>query len=424
MISNHEEMSEDFAKLLSAGGSRKLLSWEARLTEMMLDVDDGEQWKKFSASDFLARQADTGWEKPKSLGNELLKAGDHCGAAKLYRSAALLAKGALDSGVIHAFIETLQAWPEESAHCALVSNEDLLWDSIVPHLCVPKTERTLELPNGETWVAKYPNKGAAISWSNCAQALLLAGDAEGALAAAREATVEDPEYTKGHHREMKALELLGRKREAADITKKMRQYTTARSLYPSESVALLAVGWIDLKRATLVYGPIRFKQAAEHVAQSLAQGVRKVEARASIVPFQGGQSLMLTLVYAMRSTIECMDFVMVDNQNADMADQPPNGHASPLALEHAPMRIGVFIHDLAEYELQTVAVMCGQGLTQHVAYIERKLREGHEGMHPPIDSTVIVYPASSTAASEDAGMPTPFMGSPLSEQAAMARLAV
>ena len=52
----------------------------------------------------------------------------------------------------------------------------------------------MKLPNGTTLVAKYPNKGAAIAWSNHAQALLLAGDAEAALVSARKATEADPEY--------------------------------------------------------------------------------------------------------------------------------------------------------------------------------------------------------------------------------------
>ena len=61
---------------------------------------------------------------------------------------------------------------------------------------------------------------------------------------------------------MKALEALGRKAEAAGIAKEMREYATARSRFPAEALALLTVGWIDLERASLVYGPIRFRHAA------------------------------------------------------------------------------------------------------------------------------------------------------------------
>ena len=105
---------------------------------------------------------------------------------------------------------------------------------------------------------------------------------------------------------------------------------------------------------------------------------------------------MLSLVYGMRSKVDCMDFVMMDRRNAEMADQPPNGLASPQTLMHAPMRMGVFIGELAEYELTTVAVMCGQGLTLHVPRVEMAPQEGHGNMHPPIDPAVIVYAAATT----------------------------
>ena len=66
-----------------------------------------------------------------ALDSELLKAGDHLGAAKLYHASALLAMGPLEGGVLDAFIKSLESWPEDTPQCALASNEDLLWRSIV-----------------------------------------------------------------------------------------------------------------------------------------------------------------------------------------------------------------------------------------------------------------------------------------------------
>ena len=62
------------------------------------------RWKDFSTADHLALELDAAWEQPKEEGNKRLKEGDHLGAAKLYRDAALLAMGPLEGGAIHAFI--------------------------------------------------------------------------------------------------------------------------------------------------------------------------------------------------------------------------------------------------------------------------------------------------------------------------------
>ena len=62
------------------------------------------RWKDFSTADHLALELDAAWEHPKEEGNKRLKEGDHLGAAKLYRDAALLAMGPLEGGAIHAFI--------------------------------------------------------------------------------------------------------------------------------------------------------------------------------------------------------------------------------------------------------------------------------------------------------------------------------
>ena len=67
-----------------------------------------------------------------------------------------------------------------------------------------------------------PNKAASIAWANRSFALLCVenrtrADLEESLECAERATKLNPEYVKGHHRKMKALEALGRKEEAAEI---------------------------------------------------------------------------------------------------------------------------------------------------------------------------------------------------------------
>ena len=181
---------------------------------------------------------------------------------------------------------------------------------------------------------------------------------------------------------------------------------------------MLAVGWVSWERASLVYGPIRFRHAADAV---LACGDKKVEARASIVPFCGGQVLMLTLMYGLE-TIECMDFRLVDHENAEIADQPPNGHASAAALEHAPTVIAKFIWELAHgWGLTTVAVMCGQGLVEHVDYLDAQLKAGCAGVWEPLED-VLVYASSSTYAAEESGLPPNMEAMPGAMEAMLRRL--
>jgi len=73
--------------------------------------------------------------------------------------------------------------------------------------------------------------------------------------------------------------------------------------------------------------------------------------------------------------IEAFDFAMVDHQNADMADAPPNGHASAQALRLAPEKIDAIIEMLQRSGLAVSALMCGQGLKQHTNAINRRLSE-------------------------------------------------
>ena len=376
------------------------------------------RWKAFSTADHIAADADTAWEAVKERGNEALKRQDYVLAAQLYREAALLALGPFEGGAIHAFISALEAWPEGSAQRRFVENEDLLLRSVLVLVPTPAVERRMKLPDGEEMVEKYPNKGAAIAWANRAHALLMNGEPKAALRSARRATQANPEYIKGHHREMRALEALGQASAAREIREEIDDYEVARKMYPSEAIALLTAGWISWERAALVYGPARFGEAAQSVAEA---GDKRVEARASIVPFQCGQLLMLTLVYGdLSREIECMNYLMLDPENGELADRPPHGHASPLSLERAPFAIGKFIDDLLQWDLETVAVMCGQGLVEHVDYIDEALKAGRPGSWGPFDG-VLVYASSSTHASE-AGGAAPNLYNQAAMEAMMARL--
>jgi hypothetical protein len=62
---------------------------------------------------------------------------------------------------------------------------------------------------------------------------------------------------------MKALETLGKHREAKEIAQEIHDFELFRKAYPAQFLALLDADWFYWDRATLVYMPVRFKAAAE-----------------------------------------------------------------------------------------------------------------------------------------------------------------
>ena len=372
-----------------------------------------ERMRAFDAAEHFAKDEDPAWEALKERGNEALKCGQHLSAAHLYEKAAQLALGPLEGGMVSAFIEALESWPEGSVQRQLLDNEDVFLESLLAQLHVPSSTRELTLPDGSKERAKRPNRAAAIAFANRAQALLLADQPREALKSARRAVEANPAYLKAHHREMKALQVLGKAEEASELRKEMATYERLRTSGMQEGLALVAVGWINWMRAKMIYLPARFASVLEALVDDLPENERRVEVRASLVPFQGGQGLMLSLVDGFKQRqLECLDFYMVDTKNGELADKPPMGHASEKALMYSPQIIGKFIEEVGEYGLVTVSVMCGQGLTEHVQHIDQKLKQlsmaelGDENGILPMRK-LVVYPASSTAASEDSGVRPP-----------------
>jgi hypothetical protein len=116
----------------------------------------------------------------------------------------------------------------------------------------------------------------------------------------------------------------------------------------------------------------------------------------------GAQHALACAVHVPCSLPLPSSFTLVDTSNAAIADLPPHGHASDAALKHAPIVIGKFIAELAQWELETVALMCGQGLVEHVDHLDAELKAGRPGLFEPIEQ-MLVYASSSTHASQAAG---------------------
>ena len=368
------------------------------------------RWQEFSTSDFLAARADTIWVAAKEAGNKLLAAKEYEAARREYERGALLAIGPIANGSLDAFLEgVFTATREESPLRRVVQTDDLR--SVIFEYAATAWPHTRTLANslGDEMTAAYPNRGAAICWGNRAAAWLMEGRAEEALADAQRARESDPEYLKGHRRELSALRRLGRKEDAEDVYEGLRAYGELRSTYPTEAMTYFKLGWIDLKRAQLIYGAMRFNICAPLLAKEIGpEG--KCEVRASIVPFGECQVLTFSVTYGFprwnQQTVNAVDWYVVDTKNGELADKPPNGFASEKAMEVVDIRLGIFIAEAESYGLKVVAVCCGQGLTDHVAFLEKRLKAPQEPSHEgqvklrPLDDAVIFHRASFTSASE------------------------
>ena len=71
--------------------------------------------------------------------------------------------------------------------------------------------------------------------------------------------------------------------------------------------------------------------------------------------------------------------------------------------------------------LTTVAVMCGQGLVEHVDYLDAQLKAGCAGVWEPLED-VLVYASSSTYAAEESGLPPNMEAMPGAMEAMLRRL--
>ena len=112
----------------------------------------------------------------------------------------------MDGGAIAAFVEALESWPRGSAHHKMSELDDVICDQILSRLWVQPQPASFTFPDtfamdgDRRWTASRPNRPAAIALSNCAQALLLAGQPKRALRNAQRAAKADPSYVKGHFR--------------------------------------------------------------------------------------------------------------------------------------------------------------------------------------------------------------------------------
>lgn len=224
---------------------------------------------------------------------------------------------------------------------------------------------------------------------------------------AQEAIAEDPTYLPARRTRGKILEELGMDAAARQCLHDVRTCEGLLTDYESEALALCETGFLSLAAANYVYNPARFAAIGNYLQSRVMAGhPPQCEIRASVVPWCGGQVLLIGLAYVTRhgrlDVIPCITWYQCDTNHGNAAMEPPNGHATRRTLEETPHLLRKVVQELRQRRLVVVAVMCGQGLYDHTDVVESVFQaERDDGAAPFPD--VIVYRPSTTHASVLAG---------------------
>ena len=358
----------------------------------------------FSLAEATLKNIEPRWEALKTEGNAALAAGDLERAIERYTAA--LDVATQPGPQIRALKAAAAAADEGSPlHRALADPVPVLF-KVCEYLPAAPAMNVKRECGPVKMKLTTPNLPAAMSLANRAAARLKAGDAAGARADAALACKRCPEYVKAHKRLRECALALGDRAAAAELATELRDYANAIRLYPWYGPALLGAGWIDHYDHMLVYETARKADVAARIADpraaraGLGDGAT-CHAVASLVPFQGGQWLMLNLTWldaALRKqTCDCFAMAPCDNANDKLLDEPPHGTASPKALRHAPQLLEAELARLKDdFNISVLTLTAGQGLLPHASALNERLKE---------HVCVGVTPAASTRVSEDMGIP-------------------
>jgi hypothetical protein len=378
-------------------------------------------WKSFSVSNCISMDmSDPSWEYYKNLGNQAMKVGDYLRAASLYTTASNISIGPLYGGNFKIFKTVLKSWPCGTSGCRLAEMKDIL-EQISAYLIGPFNPVVLRLPDGSKGLSWPPNMAAGIAFGNKSAALLAAGNAVGALQSAALATLADPSYVKGHFREMKALAALGRYEEAEEKRQQILEYENCH--YPLQYISLMSVQWITPKEARVLYAPVVRKKVLESVAKALApdacgNGLPYVILQAVLVPFIGGQGLLLRLDYIRCGSFTAdFDFVLLDPNNAGTVELPPQGRASRRSAKKIPQCILQAVELVHAAGLKVISVVGCQGLAYPQAC---SAIAAHLAAHGRTDVSVVPSASTHSADLFEASLDSARGGPPLAFAAAVA----
>jgi hypothetical protein len=146
---------------------------------------------------------------------------------------------------------------------------------------------------------------------------------------------------------MKAHLALGQCEEAEEKKLQISDYEDSlrRYYFPFQYICLMSAQWITPQEARLVCEPIVRKQIMDSVAKAVAPDafghtVSYTTIQAMLVPFIGGQSLLLKLDYFQGGVHQTADlaFILLDPNNADTVElPPPRPRVTPLCEGHFGM---------------------------------------------------------------------------------------
>jgi len=199
---------------------------------------------------------------------------------------------------------------------------------------------------------------------------LKAGRPEDALEDAKQATVQCPEYLKGHYRVGQALRALGHTAEADVVEGQIRTYRALVQLLPWYGLALLMLGWTSQATSHLVYHNKRRQMVVADLLKRGRHGGKagRLVVTAELVPFMTAQYLLLgaecTGPGPDRITADALDFIPLDEDNgvALTASDDPDTGVSGLAAERAPAIISAFVGELLASGLPVTEVALRMGL--------------------------------------------------------------
>lgn len=312
----------------------------------------------FSVDEYFAKRIDPRWEILKEQGNVLFKKGEYKESARVYSQALYISLGSLKS--MPALFITLTTHKPGSPG-KIISENPILFVIISRYLPPPLVETEYSLGNGEMIYVRSPNLPAAVCYSNRAAAYMKLASAvepspeahiflKKALRDATAACKNCPGYAKGHFRVFQALKCLG-KHGAADQKKQqlaLHEHFVANMPWPA--IAGLAIGWITLAEFQLVYNTVRFQEALRRIK---ANPPDTFLSQASLVPFLGGQFLVIGINYISsdwkKVTLNSLYFFCTDVRGAEDLERPPFGFATKTSMAAVKVILVRFFQVIASH---------------------------------------------------------------------------
>jgi hypothetical protein len=310
----------------------------------------------FSVDEYFAKRVDPRWELLKEQGNVLFKKGDFKESVRVYTQALNITLGSLKS--IPTLVITLKRHKKGTAQ-RRVSQNPLIFVMISRFLPPPLTDSEFTLFNGEKVTVRLPNLPAAVCYSNRSAAYMkLASAVESnaeahvflkkALRDATSACRNCPAYAKGHFRVFQALKCLGHNAAANQKKHQLALHEHYAANMPWPAIAGLAIGWLSLAEFQLVYSTVRFQEALRRIKKNPPDTFLS---QASLVPFLGGQFLMIGINYISadwkKVTLNSLYFVCTDESGAEELERPPFGYASKTSMMAVRSILVLFFQTIA-----------------------------------------------------------------------------